>query len=112
MTDGNTGGGARQLESVNAVRAYQRSWLDRTRERVKLGEPFAICNGDEFEDVFNMMDIPVIVINYWNSIIAQKRMGQYYSNVLATHAYPKSDGFFARGLASTLDNNPEPASWG
>jgi hypothetical protein len=112
MTAGNTGGGARQLESVNAVRAFQRSWLDRTRERVALGEPFAICNGDEFEDIFNMMDIPVIVINYWNSIIAQKRMGAYYSNVLAAHGYPKSEGFFAWGLASTLDNNPETAPWG
>jgi hypothetical protein len=112
MTDDKLGGGAKQLESVNAVRAFQRNWLEKTRERVVLGEPFAICNGDEFEDIFNMMDIPVIVINYWNSIIAQKRMGVHYNNVLATNGYPKSEGFFAWGLASTLDNNPETAPWG
>jgi hypothetical protein len=112
MTDGNTGGGARQLESVNAVRAFQRSWLERTRERVELGEPFAICNGDEFEDVLNMMDIPVIVINYWNSIIAQKRMGEHYNDVLAANGYPKSEGFFAWGLAATLENDLQTAPWG
>ncbi len=112
MTDGDTSGGARQLESVNAVRAFQRSWLERTRERVALGEPFAICNGDEFEDIFNMMDIPVIVINYWNSIIAQKRMGAHYNDVLAANGYPKSEGFFAWGLACALENDPQTAPWG
>jgi hypothetical protein len=59
-----------------------------------------------------MMDIPVIVINYWNSIIGQKRMGAYYNDVLATNGYPLPDGFFAWGLASTLDNKPEIAPWG
>ena len=104
--------GVKQLESVSTVRAFQREWLEKTREKAKQGEPFAICNGDEFEDVFNMMDIPVIVINYWNSIIGQKRMGEYYNNVLAKNGYPVPEGFFAWGLASTLDNKPETAPWG
>lgn len=112
MTDVRSSGGAKQLESVNAVRAFQRNWLDKTRERVMQGEPFAICNGDEFEDIFNMMEIPVIVINYWNSIISQKRMGAHYNEILAANGYPNSEGFFAWGLASTLDNNPETAPWG
>ncbi len=112
MTSQNTSGGSRQLESVNAVRAFQRDWLDRTREKVALGEPFAICNGDEFEDVFNMMDIPVIVINYWNSIIAQKRMGGHYNDVLAANGYPRSEGFFAWGLACSLEKDPQTAPWG
>jgi len=102
--------GAAQLESANAIRAYQREWLADTRERVSQGEPFAICNGDEFEEVLNIMDIPVIVINYWNSIIATRRMTEYYSDVLAKRGYPVS--YFALGLASTIDNNPETAPWG
>jgi len=102
--------GGAQLESANAIRAYQREWLANTRERVSRGEPFAICNGDEFEEVFNIMDIPVIVINYWNSIIATRRMTEYYSDVLAKRGYPVS--YFALGLASTIDNNPETAPWG
>jgi hypothetical protein len=102
--------GAAQLESANAIRAYQREWLADTRERVSRGEPFAICNGDEFEEVFNIMDIPVIVVNYWNSIIATRRMTEHYSDVLANRGYPAS--YFALGLASTIDNNPETAPWG
>ncbi|UCB42965.1 MAG: 2-hydroxyacyl-CoA dehydratase [Dehalococcoidales bacterium] len=102
--------GAAQLESANAIRAYQREWLEDTRQRVKQGEPFAICNGDEFEEVFNIMDIPVIVINYWNSIIATKRMTEYYGDVLINRGYPAN--YFAMGLASTIDNNPETAPWG
>ena len=102
--------GAAQLESANAIRAYQREWLENTRQRVKQGEPFAICNGDEFEEVFNIMDIPVIVINYWNSIIATKRMTEYYGDVLTKRGYPVN--YFAMGLASTIDNDPETAPWG
>ena len=102
--------GAAQLESANAIRAYQREWLEDTRQRVKQGEPFAICNGDEFEEVFNIMDIPVIVINYWNSIIATKRMTEYYGDVLTKRGYPAN--YFAMGLASTIDNDPETAPWG
>ena len=75
--------GLKQLKSVETVRAYQRDWLNQTRDRVKQGEPFAICNGDEFEEIFNVLGIPVIVINYYNSIIMVKGMGDYYRKILA-----------------------------
>jgi len=104
------GRGAAQLESANAVRAYQRKWLAETRERVSQGEPFAICNGDEFEDVLNMMDIPVIVINYYNSIIGVQGKADHYYQVLKHHGYDPNR--FAMGLATTLDNDPEMAPWG
>ena len=92
------------------VRAHQRAWLAETRARVSQGEPFAICNGDEFEDVLNVMDIPVIVINYWNSIIAVKGMAEHYYNILSKKGYTPHR--FALGLACTMDNNPETAPWG
>jgi len=101
---------AAQMETPGEVRAYQRKWLEETRERVQQGEPFAICNGDEFEDVLNVMDIPVIVINYYNSLIAVQRKTGHYTKVLADHGYDPSP--FALGLATTLDGNPEMAPWG
>jgi hypothetical protein len=104
------GRGAAQLETPNAVRTYQRAWLEQTRQRVQQGEPFAICNGDEFEDVLNIMDIPVIVINYYNSIIGVQGKTGHYFKVLADHGYDPIS--FAMGLATTLDNNPEMAPWG
>jgi len=106
----NYGRGAAQLETATAVRAYQREWIAETRERVRQGEPFAICNGDEFEDVLNVMDIPVIVINYWNSIIAVQGKAGHYFDVLKKNGYEPHR--FALGLACTLDNNPETAPWG
>ncbi len=111
MTDVKSERGAAQLESANAVRAYQRQWIETTRQRVSRGEPFAICNGDDFEEVFNMMDIPVIVINYWNSIIATKQMVEHYGDILAKRGYDRNC-YFALGLASTLDNDPDTAPWG
>ncbi|MFC1533623.1 2-hydroxyacyl-CoA dehydratase [Thermodesulfobacteriota bacterium] len=102
--------GAAQLESANAIRAYQREWIKAVRERVDKGEPFAICNGDEFEEIFNIMDIPVIVINYWNSIISVKGMMEYYLDILGKRGYEPN--YFALGLASTMDNKPDTAPWG
>jgi benzoyl-CoA reductase subunit B len=107
--------GLKQLQSVETVRAHQREWLKTTRERVKQGEPFAICNGDEFEEIFNILDIPVIVINYYNSIIMVKGMGDYYRKILAARGWEELAGSFpgfAYGLATTIDNKPEIAPWG
>ena len=100
-----------QLETPKKVRAYQREWLARTRERVSQGEPFIICNGDDFEDMANAMDIPVIVINYWHSLITMKGLAEYYYDVLAKQGYP-NDYSFALGLACSMDNDPSTAPWG
>ena len=67
----------KQLRISDSVRAYQREWIARTRERVSQGEPFAICNGDDCEEILNVMGVPVIVINYWHAIISTKRMADY-----------------------------------
>lgn len=100
----------KQMQTPNVVRAYQRQWIERTRQRVKQGEPFAICNGDDCEEILNVMDIPVIVINYWHAIITTKRMDRYYQNILKERDYPAT--VFSMGLATTMDNKPEVAPWG
>ena len=59
-----------RLASVDAVRAHQRRWLEETRTAVaEGGREFAICNADDFEEIFTAFDIPVLVVNYWNSIV-------------------------------------------
>jgi hypothetical protein len=113
MNSDNTG--VKQLQSVDVVRAYQKEWLKQVRERVEQGEPFAICNGDEFEEIFNLMDIPVMVINYYNSIIMVKGMTDYYRDILTARGYVETAGShmgFALGLATTMDNKPDVAPWG
>ena len=100
--------GAR-LSSVDAVRRYQRDWLQRTREQVEGGAPFVICNGDEAEELCLHLGIPVLVINYWNSLIAIQQKAEHYRDVLHRRGYP-GDHFFALGYAATLD--PSVAPWG
>lgn len=103
-------GGDKQLRISDSVRAYQREWIARTREQVSRGEPFVICNGDDCEEILNVMGIPVIVINYWHAIISTKRMADYYLNILKKRDYPAT--VFSMGLATTMDNKPEVAPWG
>ncbi len=102
--------GVKQLESANMVRAHQREWFAENRKRVEQGEPFAICNGDDWEEGFNAMDIPVMCINYWHAIIGTKQMNPYYDKVLAEHGYPVTG--FARAMASYMDKKPDVAPWG
>lgn len=98
-----------RLASVDAVRAHQRQWLEETRQRVAAGEPFAICNADDFEEIFTAFDVPALVINYWNSIVTfSEKKGPHFSAVLDSHGYEPSN--FGLGLATTLA--PEQAPWG
>ena len=91
-----------RLRIVDKMRAHQRQWLEQTRERVSRGEPFAICNGDEVEEIFNVMDIPVLVINYWNLLIVAQRKVQHFTKVLNDRGY-HGRHFFGLGLASSID---------
>lgn len=100
-----------RLESVNAVRMHQRKWLAETREAVANGEHFAICNGDEFEEIFIAMGIPVLAINYWNYLVVATQKREHYFDVLNERGYPgRMDNFFALGLATAMD--PANAPWG
>ena len=98
-----------RLESVNAIRAYQRTWLAETRERAESGSPFVICTSDEFEEILHAFGIPVLVINYWNFLITAQRKVRHFSQVLEKRGYV-GPHFFALGLASTLE--PAEAPWG
>ena len=98
-----------RLESVNTIRAHQRTWLAETRERAESGFPFVICTSDEFEEILHAFGIPVLVINYWNFLITAQRKVRHFSEVLETRGYA-GPHFFALGLASTLE--PAEAPWG
>lgn len=98
-----------RLASVDAIRGHQRTWLEETRARVMAGDPFAICNADDFEEVFTAFDIPCLVINYWNSIVTfSDRKGPHYDEVLKAHGYEPHR--FAHGFGTALD--PSQAPWG
>jgi hypothetical protein len=98
-----------RLASVDHIRGYQRAWLQRTREQAEEGEPFVICQSDEFEEVLGVLGIPVLVINYWNYVVAAQRKSAHFAAVLETHGYP-GPHFFGLGFGTSLD--PDEAPWG
>ena len=101
----------KQLKSAALIKAYQKEWWDRTQERLRMGEPYAICMADDAEDIFTAFDIPVVVIPWWSAMISAKRMSEYYGSVLSKHGYDM-DQYTSLGLGVTLDNNPKIAPWG
>jgi hypothetical protein len=98
-----------RLKSVDAIRTFQREWLEAARAKAVAGEPFAICHGDEFEEIFNAMEIGVMVANYWNFLIIANRQSQYFTKVLEQHGYP-GPHFLGLGYGASID--PVNAPWG
>lgn len=98
-----------RLRSVETVRALQRRWVAETRESVAAGGPFAICNGDEAEELFIAMGIPVLAINYWNYLILAQGKSERMTALLQEAGYP-GEHFFGFALAASL--SPQDAPWG
>lgn len=99
----------RRLKSIDAIRAHQRAWLAETRERALAGEPFAICNSDECEEILTALEIPTVVINYWSAVVAREGKARHFSDVLRAHGYPAAPSH-ALGFGTSPD--PANAPWG
>lgn len=100
---------ALRLNTASIVRSHQREWLADARARAEAGEPFAICSSDEFEEIFTLLDIPVLVVNYWNYLTLRQGLGPHFTKVLEDRGYP-GPHFFGIGLATAMD--PANAPWG
>jgi hypothetical protein len=97
----------KQLKSSAALRAYQKEWFHKIKK-----DEYGICSADEAEEIFTAFGMPVVVIQWWMSIIAAKRMSPYYANILSERGYDMGHYQGSLGLAVTIDNNPETAPWG
>ncbi|MBN1367074.1 MAG: 2-hydroxyacyl-CoA dehydratase [Dehalococcoidales bacterium] len=101
----------KQLKSSSQVKALQKEWFFKTQERVKNGEPFAICNADECEEIFLTMDIPVLVKQWWSGLISAKQLSPRYFNILESKGYDLCT-YCALPYGCTLSHDPETAPWG
>ena len=97
----------KQLKSPAALSVYQKEWFRSIKK-----DAYGICSANEAEEIFTAFDMPVVVIQWWMSIIAAKRMSPYYGNLLAARGYDMQHYQGSLGLASTIDNNSETAPWG
>jgi benzoyl-CoA reductase/2-hydroxyglutaryl-CoA dehydratase subunit BcrC/BadD/HgdB len=100
-----------QLKSSQVVKNLQKDWFFKTQERVKNGEPFAICNADEAEEIFLTMDIPVLVKQWWSGIISAKQLAPRYFDLLSSEGYDLCT-YCALGYGCTLAHDPATEPWG
>lgn len=101
------------LPSSRIGYAYHREWFAETQRRVAMGEPFAIIAAEAPVEILRAMDIPFVTVQWWSSIVSAKRKAPEYLAELRSRGLPDDqDQYFALGLASAFDHDPESAPWG
>jgi len=92
------------LASTVEANRYQREWFATVRARAAAGEPFAVVNADAPQEIFQAMDIPYVVSQWWASLVAAERQTGRYLDVLRAHGLPDdSEQYNAVSLATALD---------
>ena len=77
----------KQMRSSEFVSCLHKEWARNLRERVSRGEPFAITNVSQAEEIFTVMDIPYIPTQWWSAYISAKRLSPYYFDLLGEKGY-------------------------
>lgn len=102
-----------RLTCTEAAAAHQRDWAQGLRARLAAGEAYAFANADTPLEVFHALGMPVVVNQWWSSVIAAKKLA-------ALHLEASEAAGFHRGLAkysalplfAAMDGRPEVQPWG
>ncbi len=104
---------ARNLSFAKENSAYNRDWFADIRRRVDAGEPLAFVNADVPTEIFKAMDIPVVVNQWWASVVAAKQKAPEYLARLTAAGYSKTlCKYCAIAYASVMEADPADAPWG
>jgi 2-hydroxyglutaryl-CoA dehydratase, D-component len=110
MTDSRS---TKTLASTVEANRYQREWFATLRARVAAGEPFAVVNADAPQEIFQAMDIPYVVSQWWASLVAAKQRSRHYLDLIRAQGYPDdSEQYNAVSLAAAFDDDPGSGPWG
>ncbi|MFV0386573.1 hypothetical protein [Paracoccus sp. (in: a-proteobacteria)] len=60
------------LECSSTALSHQREWTRTSRNRLADGTPCAFVSADTPHEIFHHFDIPVVVNQWWSSVIAAK----------------------------------------
>lgn len=103
----------KRLKAAGVASAYQKEWFLGLKDRVGKGEPFAFLNADVPLELFEAMEIPFVVNQWWAAICSAKQMSRYFFDLLKERNY-RSDlcTYCATSLASAFDPEPEKGPWG
>ncbi len=92
---------------------YQRDWTRSLRSRIENGAKFAFVNADTPHEIFHTMDMPVVVNQWWSSVIAAKQLSTYTLDRGAAMGFHDSLAkYSAMGVISALDGDPDKQPWG
>jgi benzoyl-CoA reductase/2-hydroxyglutaryl-CoA dehydratase subunit BcrC/BadD/HgdB len=103
----------RNLTFAKENSAFNRAWFGEVRKQVEGGAPLAFVNADTPTEIFKAMDLPVVVNQWWASVVAAKQKSGDYLGRLNAQGYRKSlCKYCSLAYASTLETDPEAAPWG
>jgi len=108
-----TGKKTERLKSALEAAAYQKDWFQTTRNRILGGEPYVMAQADTPHEIFIVMDIPVVPVQWWSAIIAAKQLSPHYFNIMEEHGYRKNlCSYCSLPLACTMAHDPKTEPWG
>lgn len=93
--------------------AHQRDWAKGLRTRLAAGAPYAFVNADTPLEVFHALDMPVVVNQWWASVIAAKKLsGLHLDASEAAGFHPRLAKYSALALFAAMDGRPAVQPWG
>lgn len=105
--------GMTALACTAAAGAHQRAWAQGLRARLAAGEPYAFANADTPLEVFHALGMPVVVNQWWSSVIASRRLAAaHLDGSEAAGFHGRLAKYSALPLFAALDGRPEMQPWG
>lgn len=102
-----------RLTCTDAAAAHQRDWAQGLRGRLAAGEAYAFANADTPLEVFHALGMPVVVNQWWSSVIAAKRLSaQHLQASEAAGFHARLAKYSALPLFAAMDGRPEAQPWG
>lgn len=92
---------------------HQRAWTRRLRDRLAAGDGYAFVNADTPHEVFHALGMPVVVNQWWSSVLAAKQLSAPLLDRAAGMGFHDSLAkYSALPLISALDGDPARQPWG
>ena len=93
--------------------AFQRDWAKGLRARLAAGEAYAFANADTPLEVFHALGMPVVVNQWWSSVIAAKQLSALHLDASERAGFHRRLAkYSALPLFAAMDGRPEVQPWG
>jgi benzoyl-CoA reductase subunit B len=92
---------------------YQRNWAKSLRQEIGNGKGYAFANADTPLEIFHTLGMPVVVNQWWSSVIAAKKLSAHYLDIAAEMGFhDQLAKYSALPLIAALDGDVDRQPWG